>query len=272
MAKAVFPEWPGAHVRRFFLDPANWRFGRVILQRFGDCLVAKWVVLFDAKYGDVRALKFLARLNEVVIHFSAGKEDDRRLLPGLTRVRDDALEPAAGKVVELRCDQRVAEQTFGREHNKRLPPIAFHLPTQAMEILSGRGGSHDLQIVFRRKEEEPFKPGARVFGSFAFERVWQQEHKAAEAPPLVFGARNKLIDDDLSSVHEVAILGFPKDEAFGVVERIAVFETHRARFAERAVDHLNACLTRCKILKDVVKSAIDDVVQHGVTMAKCASG
>src|SRR5437763_3862470 len=120
----------------------------------------------------------------------------------------------------------MAEQTFRREYDERLSPVSFHLAAQAMEVLSGCRRRDDLQVVFRGEEEEPFEAGARVLGAFAFERVRQQKHKAAEAAPLVFRARNELINDNLRGIHEVAILGFPEDQAFGIVERIAVLETH----------------------------------------------
>src|SRR3954452_17698815 len=79
MAEAVFPERPGAHVYGLFLHPANGRFGRIILQRFDDCLVAKRVVLLNAQDGYVSALLLLARLDEVVVHLAAGEQDERRL-------------------------------------------------------------------------------------------------------------------------------------------------------------------------------------------------
>ena len=138
------------------------------------------------------------------------------------------------------------QQTLRREHDERLPPVAYHLAAEAVEVLGRRRRRDDLHVVFGGEEQEPFEAGARVLGAFAFECVRQEQHDAAEAAPLVFGAADELIDDHLGGVDEVAVLGFPENEAFGVVERVAVLETHRAGFAERAVDDVDARLSSAR--------------------------
>ena len=134
------------------------------------------------------------------------------------------------------------QQALRREHDERLAPVAYHLPAKAVEVLGRRRWRDDLEIVFGGEEQESFEAGARMLGAFAFEGVRQEQHDAAEAAPLVFGTGDELVDDHLGRVDEVAELGFPEDEAFGVVERVAVLETQRAGFAERAVDDIDAGL------------------------------
>ena len=56
----------------------------------------------------------------------------------------------------------------------------------------------------------------------------QEQHDAAEAVPLVFGADDELIDDHLGGVDEVAELRLPEDEAVGAIEAVAVFEAQHA--------------------------------------------
>ena len=112
--------------------------------------------------------------------------------------------------LERRDDLRMPQQTLRREHDERLAPVAFHLAAEAVEVLGRRRGRDDLDIVFGRFEQEAFEAGARMLGAFAFEGVRQEQHDAAEAAPLVFGAGDELIDDHLGGVHEVAVLGFPE--------------------------------------------------------------
>ena len=110
-----------------------------------------------------------------------------------------------------------------------------------------------------------------MLGAFAFEGMRQKQHDAAQAAPFVFGTADELIDDHLGGVDEVAVLGFPEDEAFGVVERIAVLETHRAGFAEGAVDDVDAGLGVAEVVEDAVFVVVDDVVQHGMALAERAA-
>src|SRR6478736_3475832 len=110
-----------------------------------------------------------------------------------------------------------------------------------------------------------------MFWAFAFEGMRQEKHHAAESAPLVFGARDELVDDHLGRVDEVAVLGFPEDEAFGVVERVAVLETHRAGFAEGTVDDVDASLAFAEVVEDSVLVIIYDVVEDGMSLAERAA-
>ena len=67
-----------------------------------------------------------------------------------------------------------------------------------------------------------------MFRALAFETVRQQQHEAAQAFPLRFGAGDELIDDDLRRVPEIAELRFPNDQALRRIETVAIIEI-RAR-------------------------------------------
>ncbi len=140
-----------------------------------------------------------------------------------------------------------------------------------MEVLRRRRRCNDLHVVFGGEEQETLESGARMLRAFAFEGVRQKQYDAAQAAPFVFGTADELIDDHLGGVDEVAVLGFPKDEPFGVIERVAVLEAHRAGFAERAVDDVDAGLVVGEVVEDTVFVAVDDVVQHGMPLAERAA-
>ncbi len=137
-----------------------------------------------------------------------------------------------------------------------------------MEILSRRCRLRDLDIVFGRQQQESLQAGAAMLGTLTFEAVRQQQHQSAEAPPLVLGAGDELVDDDLTDVPEVAELRFPRHQGFWVVERIAVFESQHASFAERAVDDVDAGLIGSQVLQRHVLVVVFRIVQYGVALAE----
>src|SRR3546814_5601135 len=70
----------------------------------------------------------------------------------------------------------------------------------------------------------------------------QQQHEAVGTQPLGLAGGDELIDHDLRAVGEIAELGFPKHQRFGIGERIAVFETEHAIFGERRIEHLETAM------------------------------
>jgi hypothetical protein len=89
------------------------------------------------------------------------------------------------------------------------------------------------------RHQEALQARAGVLGALALEAVRQKEHhQAAQAVPLVLGAHDELVDDDLRAVDEVAELGLPDDQRFGRVEAVARTRSPPRRLAERAVDDL----------------------------------
>src|SRR5688572_8008168 len=74
----------------------------------------------------------------------------------------------------------------------------------------------------------------------SFITVREVKHEAAEPVPFVFAGRNKLIDNDLRCIQEVAELRFPNNEGIGVIEAITEFKAKHPRLAERAIIDLEA--------------------------------
>ena len=78
--------------------------------------------------------------------------------------------------------------TLRRHDDERLSERPLHLPAQDVEILRGRGEVADLDIVLRAELEETLEPRAGMLRALAFVAVRQQQHDAARALPLRFGA------------------------------------------------------------------------------------
>ena len=54
--------------------------------------------------------------------------------------------------------------------------------------------------------------------------VWQQQHQAAHPLPLGFATREKLVNDHLRAVDEIAELGLPQDQATWVCRADSVLK------------------------------------------------
>ena len=104
-----------------------------------------------------------------------------------------------------------------------------------MEILRGVTGLADLDIFFAGELQEAFDARAGVFRTLAFIAMGQQQDQAGGEIPFVFGSADKLIDDDLRAVDEVAELSFPEDQSFGVVAAETIFKTDAGGFGERRI-------------------------------------
>jgi hypothetical protein len=72
-------------------------------------------------------------------------------------------------------------------------------------------------------------------GPWPFVAVGEQHDDARPLAPLLLGARDELVDDDLGSVGEVAELGFPQHEGVGAFDRVPVLEGERGVLAQQRV-------------------------------------
>ena len=111
-----------------------------------------------------------------------------------------------------------------------------------------------------------------MLGPLAFEAVRQQQHEAAQPPPLLFGAGDELVDDHLGGVDEVAELRLPQHQPVRAVEAVAVLEAQHAGLGQRAVVDLDRRLVRCDVsCSGMYVLAVLDVVQHRVPLAERAA-
>ena len=103
-----------------------------------------------------------------------------------------------------------------------------------------------------------------------FEAVRQEHHEPREPIPLIFGADDELVDDDLRTVDEVAELRLPHDEPVGAVEAVAVLEAEHAGLGQRAVVDLDRRLIGGEVLEGAVSLVGHAVVDHGMAVAEGA--
>ena len=105
-----------------------------------------------------------------------------------------------------------------------------------------------------------------MFGALALVTVREKKDEAGGKIPLIFAGADELIDDDLRAVGEIAELGFPKDEGFGIVAAETIFEADTSGFRERRiVDFAEGLVAREVRERDVVVFVFG-VDQNGVAL------
>src|SRR5690242_7085304 len=112
----------------------------------------------------------------------------------------------------------MAQEALGSHHRERFAPRAQSLTAEAVEKLRGGGWVDDLDVVLGGEPEKSFEARAGMLRPGALEAVRQQQDEAAELLPFVFAAGDKLIDDRLGHVPEIAELRFPDDEAARAIQ------------------------------------------------------
>src|SRR5262245_7806154 len=140
-----------------------------------------------------------------------------------------------------------------------------------MEVLRGGRAVHQAEVDARRRLEDALRSRARVFWALSLVTVRQQEHQRRLQTPLRASRRDELIEDDLRTVDEVAVLRFPDDQMRGLLDVVAELEAHRAVLAQRAVVNLERRSGLLDRLQWAESAAIHRVVKHRVAMAERAT-
>ena len=110
-----------------------------------------------------------------------------------------------------------------------------------------------------------------MFGSLSFKAVRQKQNNAAHAQPLRLARRQKLINDHLRAVGEVAELRLPQDEGVGVGEGVAVLVAEDAEFAERRIHDFNVAGVRRDVLEGPPLALGVLINEGGVTLREGAA-
>ena len=215
------------------------------------------------------SLRLLAFGAEFVADFAGADED----AVGFSDfgVGDDVQEILVREVGDRRGGVGMAQHALRGEDDQRLAPMAQGLAAQQVEILRGVGGLRDLDVVFRGELEVALDAGAGVFRALAFVAVRQQHDQAGEQVPLGFAGGDELVDDGLRAVGEVAELGFPEDQRFGIVAAVAVFEAEHAGFGEHGVVNFAAGLAGGDVFERDVFVLVFDVDEDGVALVEGAA-
>ena len=116
-----------------------------------------------------------------------------------------------------------------------------------MKILRGCRDVADLNVVFGAGLQESLKSRAGMLRSLPFVAMRQKQNDPARSLPLRLRRHDKLIDDRLRAIREIAELRFPKAKHVWVIERIPVIKTENGRLGKKAVVYANAGLLRREI-------------------------
>src|SRR5687767_8720653 len=131
-----------------------------------------------------------------------------------------------------------------------------------MKDLGRRRGDRALDVVLRGQRQEALEPRAGTFGPLALDAVAEEADEAAEAPPLLLGRAEELVDHHLRHVREVAELRLPDDERLRHVEGEAPVEAEDPCLRERAVPGLESRAASRDGPQRHMKSAGFEVVEN----------
>ncbi len=140
-----------------------------------------------------------------------------------------------------------------------------------MEILRRGGQIADLDIVIGAGLEKAFEPCAGMFRPLSFLSVREQQHYAAWLLPFRFGGNDKLIDEHLRAVGEIAKLRFPNAKHSRIIEGVTVIEPEHSGLRKRTVVNANAGLLLRQMHERDVGLAGFGVVKNRVPRAKGAA-
>ena len=229
----------------------------------------KWVELFEEDDRGRRVFSLLSFGLKFVADFSGADQD----AVGFSDfgVGDDVEEILVREVFDRRTRVGMAQHALRSEDDQRLAPVAQGLAAQEMEILRGVRRLRDLDIVLGRELDEALDAGAGMFRALAFVAVGQEHHEAGEQVPLGFSGADELVDDGLGDVDEVAELGFPEDQRFGIVAAVSVFEAEDSGFGERGVVDFAAGLAGRDVFEGNVFVFVLDVDEDRVTLVESAA-
>src|SRR5690606_5965662 len=109
-------------------------------------------------------------------------------------------------------------------------------PSQKMEKIRRGCAVRDAQISARAQLKKSLDPTGRMIRTLPFLTMRQEQCECGRVEPFVMAACNKLIDDHLRDVGEVAKLRLPYDQASRRLERVAVLKTQHRVLRKRTAD------------------------------------
>ena len=207
-------------------------------QRFGG----KRVELLQPHQCDALRLRVGKMGEQIVVYLAAAQHH----APRRTRRHigaDHRTEAAARReVLEPRHRKAMPQQRFRCEYYQRPARPGARLPTQEMEQVGRRRAIGDGHVAVRAHLQEALDTARGVIGPLPFQAVRQHQRHRRSVEPLVLGAGDELIDNDLRHIGEVAELRLPSHQAFRRVQRVTVFKAEHGIFRQRAADDLAAGL------------------------------
>ena len=171
----------------------------------------------------------------------------------------------AAEEVEIVC---------GRRHVGHLPVAVLHLrpqvpPHRPLRVVDL---GQDVRVLVRHLQK-PFQARGRVLRALAVVAVREQDGEAVLAEPFGLAGAQKLVEDDLGAVCEIAKLRLPEDQRVWVLQSIPQFKPEHAKLGERRVG--DGEVVAGLAFKDVVERGVARagrlVVDHGVPVRKRAA-
>ena len=190
-----------------------------------------------------------ASLHEVVVDLAAAQEDASHAFAASRVVGNDSLKSAAAKSSSGDTTLRVPQQALGRHHHQRLAPRPQHLPPQHVEVLRGRGGDDDLDVVLGGQRQEPLQPALECSGPCP-----SKPCGSSSTRPLSRRHLSSALAMNWSMITWAALTKSPNcashsTSAVGAVEAVAVLEAQHAGLGQRAVDDLDRRLVVGQMLQ-----------------------
>src|SRR5690606_39722678 len=94
----------------------------------------------------------------------------------------------------------------------------------------------------------------------------QEHHQSGPLPPLGAAGREKLVDDHLGGVGEIAKLRFPQDEGVGCEHVVSVLKTQYGSFGKGAVVYGEGGPRLAEKVQGGIGTARLRIVQYLVTL------
>src|ERR1700726_3786731 len=106
----------------------------------------------------------------------------------------------------------MAQHTFRRKDDERLPPEAADLAAQQVKILRGGGRLADLHVFFAGELHEALDACTRMLRALALVTVREKHDQAGREIPFVFTGADELVDDNLRAKPEISKLRVPQNQ------------------------------------------------------------
>src|SRR4051794_6050068 len=105
----------------------------------------------------------------------------------------------------------------------------------------------------------------------SFVAMREQKGQSRRPLPLGFAGGEKLIDDHLCAVCEIAELRFPDHERSRIGEAVAIIESHDGGFGEKTVVDGVATLIGAQVIERGITFARFGIIENRMSVIKCST-
>src|SRR6266852_5797492 len=123
-----------------------------------------------------------------------------------------------------------------------------------------------LKISSRRQLQKTFRSSRGMFRSLPFQSVRQQHHEIGPLSPLRFCTGDELIEDNLSTVCEIAKLRLPHSQRLGSLQTVAILEAKDRIFRQGTIDDVESRLPVSKMIQTDISISTVNISQYKMPM------